>query len=223
MAGEFIEIQKRVHATLSDDPHTWNELWKENLTPWDCGQYQPPLKKFLESEELNLPATGKALVPGCGTGYDAVLIGAVIGCEVLGLDISSSAVEKARIHLASQQDATLTSKVQFHDANFFDLNPSEDKDKYDLIYDYTFFVAIPPTLRPSWGTQMNKLVKPHGHLITLISPMDDHDEGGPPYYVRPEHYPEVLGDGWQKVHDQEPDNSLPRLIGKQRLVVWRKL
>ncbi|KAK1230721.1 hypothetical protein PQX77_006171 [Marasmius sp. AFHP31] len=243
--AELTNLRDRARDIVTDDPYTWHEAWKRGATPWDFKQSQPPLRSLLESKELDLPATGKALVPGCGAGYDAIVIGAILGYDVLGLDISSTAVEKGRSLIAN--DPTLSSKVQFKAANFFDLNlfSSDDKDKYDLIYDYTFvhshlslcsslinptnlnrfFVAFPPSLRPSWGTQMNKLVKQGGHLVTLISPIDPYDENdtGAPYYVRPEHYPEILGDGWEKVVDRDPEDSAERFARRQRLVVWRKL
>ena len=39
---------------------------QKEVTPWDAGQLQPPLKELIESKRLPLPTTGRALVPGCG-------------------------------------------------------------------------------------------------------------------------------------------------------------
>ncbi|KAG7094323.1 hypothetical protein E1B28_007923 [Marasmius oreades] len=182
---------------------------------------QPSLKDLIESKELDLPENGRALVPGCGAGYDAIFLGGSLGYDVVGLDISPAALETAQRNLTSS--GLQTSKVHFKASDFFTLDPTEEKDKFDLIYDYTFFVAIPPSLRPKWGSQMSKLLKPKGHLITLVYPILPYTETGPPFYVRPEHYPEVLGEGWEKVIDRVPDNSVETHIGKERLVVWRKL
>lgn len=55
-----------------------------------------------------------------------------------------------------------------------------------------FFVAIPPEMRKEWGSKMRDLLKPGGFLITLVFPMDPPQDYGPPFYVRPEHYVEVL-------------------------------
>lgn len=41
-------------------------LRKESVTPWDAGRVQPPLQELLESARLDLPKSGRALVPGCG-------------------------------------------------------------------------------------------------------------------------------------------------------------
>jgi len=86
-----------------------------------------------------------------------------------------------------------------------------------------FFVAIPPSQRAEWGRQMNSLIKPGGFLITLIYPLDPPKEDGPPFFVRPEHYVEPLGQKWEKVIDKVPEVSLENHIGRERLVVWKKL
>lgn len=86
-----------------------------------------------------------------------------------------------------------------------------------------FFVAIPPSRRNEWGQQMRTLIKPGGYLITLIYPIDPQTPTGPPYFVRPDHYFEPLGDGWIKVVDRIPENSLKSHIGREHLVVWKRL
>jgi hypothetical protein len=83
-------------------------------------------------------------------------------------------------------------------------------------------VAIPPNRRVDWGRQMNALVKPGGFLITLIYPLDPDTGDGPPYYVRPEHYIEPLGDGWNKLLDIIPAVSSDPHVGRERLVVWQR-
>jgi methyl halide transferase len=85
-------------------------------------------------------------------------------------------------------------------------------------------VAIPPKLRPDWAKQMNKLVKLGGYLVTLIYPIAPAPyEGGPPHYVQPEHYDEVLGEEWQKIIDEEPKVKMEKRMSGERMVVRRKL
>ena len=91
--------------------------------------------------------------------------------------------------------------------------------KYDFIFDYLFFCALPPTLRQDWGKQMSNLLarKPKkeedgsryhdGQLLTLMFPYYDRDghndddtqqqlqklmDIGPPYKVNVEDYRQVL-------------------------------
>jgi hypothetical protein len=37
-----------------------------DITPWDAGGVQPPLRDLLLSDQLDWPRKGRALVPGCG-------------------------------------------------------------------------------------------------------------------------------------------------------------
>lgn len=86
-----------------------------------------------------------------------------------------------------------------------------------------FFCAIPPTLRESWGKQMRTLIKPGGYLIGLVFPVDGAREGGPPYSLKVELYEEVLGSQWEKVLDKVPNESTLDHVGRERLVIWRRL
>ena len=71
---------------------------------------------------------------------------------------------------------------------------------------------------------MNKLVKPGGYLITLAyMPVTEYREDGPPYFLKPEHYNEALGAGFEKVLDKIPELSSPKHEGKERLFVWKRV
>ena len=85
-----------------------------------------------------------------------------------------------------------------------------------------FFEAICPSKRGDWASQVNALVKSGGYLIALIYPIDPETNLGPPYFVRPEHFAERLGEGWTKVFDAVPATSLASHVGRERLAVWKK-
>ncbi|GJE84638.1 S-adenosyl-L-methionine-dependent methyltransferase [Phanerochaete sordida] len=204
----------------ADSERGWDNAWKVDLTPWDAGQSQPPLRDLLKSGLLQLPATGRALVPGCGKGYDAPLIASSTGLDTLSIDISPTAVQQARDYVA-KLDLPSTATVHFEQRDFFSLGESEDE-KFHLVYDYTFFVAIPPERRSEWGQVMRRVVRPGGYLVTLVYPIDPPVDTGPPFFVRPEHYINVLGDGWEKTLDKIPEVSLEHHKNRERLVVWRR-
>lgn len=77
---------------------------------------------------------------------------------------------------------------------------------FSFIFDYTFFCAIPPTLRILWGQQMQRLLAPSGKLLTLMFPYhpmahdtmatsnnhDSHHHQGPPYLVSREMYQDTF-------------------------------
>ena len=157
-------------------PKLWDELWaKGTFLPWDRGMSNPALVDLLTDRVNELgPAVAveqgerakmkgdmakrkKALVPGCGKGYD-VLVLAAFGYDALGVEISSSAVracerfaeevlqkEKAGQDIGdfATKDASIgKGSVRFLTGDFYqdewvceDLG--SDSAKYDLIYDYT--------------------------------------------------------------------------------------
>ncbi|KIJ95291.1 hypothetical protein K443DRAFT_683129 [Laccaria amethystina LaAM-08-1] len=209
------------HIVKENDLSTWDLAWRENVTPWDAGDVQPSLKEAVESSGIEFPREGRALVPGCGSGYDVFYFASVLGYDSLGLDGAQTAFDVAN-KLRELQPASLASKTEFRIEDFFKFKVS-DEERFDIVLDHTFFVAIPPYLRISWGRQMAALVKPGGYLITLVYPIDEFIESGPPYFVRPEHYLEPLGSDFVKVLDKIPEKSSPNHVGRERLVVWRRV
>ncbi|KAG6877153.1 hypothetical protein C0992_010683 [Termitomyces sp. T32_za158] len=212
---------RKVNGFVKDgDPLAWEDAWKAKVTPWDSGELQPPLREVIESGEVPFPRQGRALVPGCGSGYDVAFIATALGLKTIGMDISETALAKAKA--ISPTNVPPPGEVSWELADFFKLKyPAEDK--FDLVYDYTFFVAIPPVRRPEWGKQVAAITKPGGYLIALVWPIDPPSDFGPPYFVRVEHYEEVLGKEFVKVVDKVPGKSLPKHAGKERIVVWKKV
>ncbi|KIJ56571.1 hypothetical protein M422DRAFT_218041 [Sphaerobolus stellatus SS14] len=210
------EIQN-LRQLIAGSPSTgWEKAWVAGITPWDAGHIQPPLESLLRSGEVDFPRAGKALVPGCGKGYDPIFIASFLGLQTTGFDISPTAVALANETLRS--NASPPSNVKFELGDFFHI-----KDTYDLVYDYTFFQALPPSMRPAWGKQMSSIVQPGGYLILLGFPTDASKDKGPPYGIDEDSHAKVLGEGWEKLIDRIPDNSSPSHVGRDRLIVLRKL
>ncbi|KAG9041845.1 hypothetical protein FS837_011678 [Tulasnella sp. UAMH 9824] len=213
----------------------WDVAWQEGITPWDQGKIQPPLRDYVESNDGKAllgkkSDDARALVPGCGKGYDAAYF-ASLGYETLGADLSSTAIEKAKEFWAESPELK-SGKLSFQTLDFFKFEVPASK--YDLVYDYTFFCALPPDLRAPWGARMRELVRPGGTLITLVYPIDGSRTGGPPYSVDVQKVTDALQGGdeegsaepgkyWTKVLDVVPQTSTPDHVGRERLVVWERL
>jgi SAM-dependent methyltransferase len=124
----------------------WDTLWNNSITPWDRGLASPALVELLVNKHFSLlsPGTsGKALVPGCGKGYDVALFASLTNDDqkiekAVGLDVSPKALEEARkVH------QNVDGHVEFVLGDFF----SETEDwavsgPYDVVYDYTVFYNI---------------------------------------------------------------------------------
>ena len=166
----------------------WEQRWVDGNTPWDFGAAHP----FLVHKSSSFPLTGGALVPGCGSGYDVLAL-ARGGAErtVIGLDLSEVAIKRA----VALRDGWGVSaeRARFVAADFFEYDG--DGGRFELVYDYTFFCALPPAWRERWAAKMAQLVSPGGRLFTLMFPVygsGDGSEGGPPFSVSPEAYATVL-------------------------------
>jgi SAM-dependent methyltransferase len=160
----------------------WAELWnnkQENETlSWDRGCHSVALEDILTRwRELDegvfaKQPTGRrrrALVPGCGTGYDVLLL-ASFGFDVYGLDYSRTAVEYAKRYAAENgdkypvQDAELgRGKVVYVEGDYFKDDWLKGlglpDSSFDLIYDYTvsFVIFMRRTLQISM-TDLSMLV-----------------------------------------------------------------
>jgi SAM-dependent methyltransferase len=191
----------------------WEQSWQRGVTPWDAGCAAPSLTGLVASGTL---PPGRALVPGVGGGYDALALASPTR-SVIGLDLSATAVDVAN----ARRDALgiPAASCAFVAGDFF----SSEQGQFDLIWDYTFFCALQPELRPRWAARMRQLLSPGGVLVTLIFPIGDF-AGGPPFAVSPELYSRVLGDaGFEAVALAPVPAALSHAarVGKEWLGTWR--
>lgn len=210
----------------------WDDLWKKSLTPWDRAGPSQALRDAILSQNQNLfgspikkvatPTTTteqqqqqqqqrkKALVPGCGRGYDVLSL-ASLGYDTFGLDGSENAILAARKLEAEESSFESDAyrlrdplvgkgKIQFIIGDFFHEDflaaittttthgsdssdntvPPTTDEKFDLIFDYTFLCALPRELRPAWAKRMSELLAPDGFLICLEWPLQKSPKEGGP-------------------------------------------
>lgn len=166
----------------------WSSIWDQGLSKgelFDASESSPALVK--EIQDGRVP-DGKALVPGCGRGYDLL---ALVSDKrtVLGLELADQAVKAATEYISSSNNEYKDNAI-VQSGNFFDL-PIDNDSKFDFIYDYTFLCALDPSIRPEWAKKMSELVKPGGVLMTLIFPICE-KESGPPFKVSLKLYKDLL-------------------------------
>ncbi|KAL8286889.1 hypothetical protein RQP46_003895 [Phenoliferia psychrophenolica] len=223
----------RIREIFAADPSSgrdangaWEKMWVEGATPWDGAEIQPAFREIVEERwgevegvdfaSLVDGGNGKALVPGCGRGYDVIYL-ASKGFQATGADLSVSAVAAAQAHYATLVGAP--KNVNFQQMDFFkDLTPGA----YSICYDYTFFCAIPPVMRKAWGESYAKGIRSGGVLITMMWPIVGDKEGGPPFSVSEEAYHEVLSPYFTPVYLKDPIKTADGHAGSDKVGVWKR-
>jgi SAM-dependent methyltransferase len=206
MKPHFFSSNIRRLSFFDKANRNWETAWQMNLTPWDLkGTIAPPLVDAIKSDIID-PQSKRALVPGCGSGYECFFLRESGFSTVTGLDLSKTAIDAANAQL---QKYPKINDIQFEVADFF----TYSSENYDFIFDYLFFAALDPPLREKWAISMRRLITPQtGILATLIFPLKQpHDDPskGPPYPVTLEDYDKVLSkNNFQLVKLEKVINSL---------------
>ncbi|KAJ1908381.1 hypothetical protein IWQ60_011682, partial [Tieghemiomyces parasiticus] len=92
-----------------------------------------------------------------------------------------------------------------------------------LIFDYTFFCALDPSLREKWAAKMAELLAADGVLVTLMFPTKKFRDHEPPFVSTPEDYAKVLGPHFKQVDMvAEVSPASPR-AGYECFAIWQKL
>lgn len=153
-------------------------MWNDGIaigTRFDTGTPSPALMRELRDGRV---PKGRALVPGCGRGYDVYAL-ATEERVAYGYELADKALIEAA-DCPTKGDCRHLQNAKFVKGDFFDLDELE---KFDFIYDYTFLCALDPSIRTDWAEKMAKLTAPGGILMTLIYPIISVREGGPPFKV----------------------------------------
>jgi SAM-dependent methyltransferase len=143
----------RDHFLAGNTPDRWEALWQDNFVPWDRGVPNPALldiinqHKDLFGESTTQATDGtktrkRALVPGCGGGYDVMLL-ASFGYDAIGVDASATAIKAAQKLPEEHMDKyPLQPGVEERGTTKFVLDDFFSKSwegtgGFDIIYDYT--------------------------------------------------------------------------------------
>jgi methyl halide transferase len=152
-------------------PHpSWNESYASGQLPWDTGQPEPMLVEFVTSGRVR---PGPTLEIGAGTGTNAIWM-AERGFDVLGVDISPVAVEKAH---AKMRGSALSCRFTAQD--FLGAPPPDGP--FQFVFDRgCFHVFDEPGERQRFAAQVAAALAPNGLWLSLIGSTE-----GPPREVGP--------------------------------------
>jgi SAM-dependent methyltransferase len=166
-------------ALISDDPTGWFErLYAaaeagEAVVPWDRGAPRQLLVGWAEERELDGEGR-RAIVIGCGLGYDAEYV-AGLGFDTVAFDIAPTAVRTARQRFPD-------SNVRYLAADLL-ATPDDWHEAFDLVVESHNVQALPDPPRREAIARVGSMVAPGGTLIVLAAARDEEDGPveGPPW------------------------------------------
>ncbi len=185
-------------------PDFWNERYAAGRTPWDHCGVPAALARFLARSPGN---RARVLIPGCGSGYEVVAF-AGAGYDVTALDFSPPAIARARTCVGPAHADRIV------EGNFFTHNLPAGS--FDLIYERTFWCALPPTRWPEIAARTAALLKPGGTLVGLFYFGEKDD--GPPFGFSPGEPEGLFGPRFHLDVDEPvpAPESLPLYAGQER-------
>lgn len=198
--------------TSPDHPLFWDQMYKSDQAGWDLKSSSPVFEELLNSGQFTKP--GKILIPGSGKGYDA-LLAAKKGFDVYALDFSTEAV-----NFAKEQAEKENVKINFLLEDIFKLDSSYDN-YFDYVYDYVMFCAILPSRREEYASKVESLLKPGGHLVILLFPLEDR-QGGPPFAVNVIEFYDLFSRHLQLKFSSRKINSIKPRKGREILQIYLK-
>ncbi|MDI9866733.1 methyltransferase domain-containing protein [Flectobacillus sp. DC10W] len=185
----------------------WNERYAKGQTGWDLGTASPPLEEYIKqlgNKDL------KILLPGCGNGYEALLMAELGFKNLTILDIAPLAVEQLQNSLRNYPTVRILCE------DFF-----AHQDQYDLILEQTFFCALPPSMREQYVQKMSELLKPEGKLVGVLF-ASEFDKAGPPFGGTTDEYLQLFSPYFKSEILELCHNSIRPRQGNELFVKWVK-
>jgi SAM-dependent methyltransferase len=188
----------------------WNQRYEADDTPWDQGEAHPVLLDMLTHGAL----VGRVLVPGCGTGHDVREL-ARRGLEVVGLDVASLALERARSHAPAGHETYQLGDL-FH-------VPERWRHHFDGVFEHTCFCAIKPARRPDYVAAVAEALKPGGHLLAVFFVNPDNNGQGPPFGCTTAELDVLFGEKFRLREEHGEIPTYPERAGRELLRLYQRV
>lgn len=210
----------RPNPNPDPNPNPWEARWRAGQTGWDTGRPSVQLAALLETGALE---RGRALIPGCGAGYDVIAL-AEAGLEAVGLEIAPTAI--ARFEALRAAAGLDPERARILEADYFRFEPEEP---FDRMWDTTFLCAIEPEQREDWAQSAARLLRPGGRLYALIFPvprppgtLGPGPHPGPPYPLDPYAVRDLLARDFELRSLAPATHSHPARAGREWLGIWER-
>ncbi|WP_458626167.1 methyltransferase domain-containing protein [Winogradskyella sp. PC D3.3] len=189
------------------DKTYWEQRYASNKTGWNTGYVSTPLKTYfdqLKDKSVNI------LIPGAGNSYEAEYLWLHGFKNVYVLDYAQQPLHNFKERVPDFPESQLLN------LDFFELD-----NKFDLIFENTFFCALHPNLRSNYANQMLHLLQPNGKLVGLLFNFKLTD-AGPPFGGNISEY-QSLFQPLFKIKVLEPSiNSIKERQGNELFFIFEK-
>jgi SAM-dependent methyltransferase len=163
----------------------WDSSYRQtDPAPWDIGRPQPALAALAEAGMF----TGDVLDAGCGTGEHSLLVAAG-GARVTGVDLSETAIDRARAK-AAERDLQAT----FRAGDI--LTMPLPRNAFDGAIDSGLFHVFTDEERPRYVAVLRELLRPGGTLVLMCFSDRQPGDWGPRRVTRDE-LEAAFADGWK--------------------------
>jgi hypothetical protein len=160
---------------------------------------------------------GPVLVPGCGFGHDVRALG-VLGVPVVGVDISPTAVARAR-------EFPGTGLESYELGDFLDPEWRVGR-KFTAIWEHTCFCAIDPGHRKQYAEAAAGCLADGGLLagVFFLTPFDPDEEAvGPPFGTSVEELDAWFSPWFERLEGWVPQAAFPGRAGREWIGLFRRL
>lgn len=188
------------------DRNYWTERYFSGKMGWDIGYASPPLVQYLDQIENK---DIRVLIPGAGSGYEAVYSWRSGFADTHILDFSNEPLERFKSSISGFP------VEQVHQEDFF-----KHSGKYDLILEQTFFCALDPTLREDYAKKMKELLKPGGKLAGVWFDRK-FDFDGPPFGAGAAEYKALFEKYFEVKTSGRCYNSIPERVGSEVFMIMQ--
>ena len=203
-AKECILLESNTDSSRSS---YWENRYLKNDKPWDAGNTPRELQDYLSG----MQKTGRVLIPGCGSAYEARTFSEA-GFEVHAIDFCSSAVQLAKQTMGEWHKCVTLG--DFFSFDFGDL-------AFDIVYERAFLCALPPSLRLQYAKRITELLRVGGQLVGFF--VYSQEKSGPPFGLKPGELNAILGERFTLVTDNKARSSVTLFAEKESWQRWERI
>jgi SAM-dependent methyltransferase len=184
----------------------WDATYRQDSAPpWDIGRPQPAIAKLADQGAF----VGRVLDGGCGTGENA-LLAAAKGASVVGIDLSETAILRARKKARSRG-----LEVEFEIGDIFDASLGS----FDTLIDCGLFHLFDDAHRTRYVEVIGKCLRDGGHCYLMcFSDRQPGDWG--PRRVHKNEIEDAFSSDWT-IEGIEPENfQINPVMGNTTAAAW---